>query len=137
MSKEYSAGIVVYRKKNNQLEYLLLHYNAGHWDFPKGHIEAGENKEQAALRELKEEAGLRTTINPNFFYEFSYSFTKDGSTQADKTVYFFVGQASDNEVKLSHEHKGFEWLPFNQASKKITYKNAQELLCEVHVFLSE
>ena len=29
-------------------EYLVLHYEAGHWDFPKGHLEEGESEEDAA-----------------------------------------------------------------------------------------
>ena len=40
------------------IQYLLLKHRAGHWNFPKGLIEKGEKLEQAALREVKEEAGL-------------------------------------------------------------------------------
>jgi 8-oxo-dGTP pyrophosphatase MutT (NUDIX family) len=33
-------------------------YGAGHWDFPKGHIEKNENEMAAVLREVKEETGI-------------------------------------------------------------------------------
>ncbi len=37
---------------------LLLKHVSGHWVFPKGHVEAGEDDLQAALREVAEEAGV-------------------------------------------------------------------------------
>ena len=56
MIDERSAGAVVfYMGENSEPEYLLLHYSAGHWDFPKGNIEAGENEKQTATREIREE----------------------------------------------------------------------------------
>ena len=59
MKAVQSAGIVVYYQENKHIEYLVLQYAAGHWDFEKGHIETGETKEEAAKRELMEEAGLQ------------------------------------------------------------------------------
>ena len=43
---------------DSEPEYLLLHYSAGHWDFPKGNIEAGENEKQTAIREIWEETSI-------------------------------------------------------------------------------
>jgi 8-oxo-dGTP pyrophosphatase MutT (NUDIX family) len=58
------AGGVVFRVVGNQRQYLLVRARdpAGAWVFPKGHIEVGESPEQAALREVAEEAGVRATI---------------------------------------------------------------------------
>lgn len=53
MEHIYSAGIITYTTDNNETSYLLLHYNAGHWDFPKGKMEPGETKQETALRELQ------------------------------------------------------------------------------------
>src|SRR5260221_14596308 len=90
----FSAGIIVYRIEDDQIEYLLLQYNAGHWDFAKGKIEKGETKEEAALRELDEETGLSAEIQPTFEETFSYIFHDYDKQLAQKTVYFFVGQAT-------------------------------------------
>ncbi|MFZ5500518.1 MAG: NUDIX domain-containing protein, partial [Candidatus Micrarchaeota archaeon] len=56
MPDEKSCGIVLFSEDGGRL-YLLLHYTAGHWDFPKGHVEADESEAETALRELLEETG--------------------------------------------------------------------------------
>lgn len=131
-----SAGIITYRNNNGQPEYLLLHYVAGHWDFPKGKMKPGETQEEAALRELKEETGLTATIDPGFLESISYQLTIDNQT-AQKEVYFFVGQATSSHVKLSHEHQNYAWMPYEQALKKLTYDNARELLKSAHLYITE
>jgi len=135
MKKHYSAGVVVYRKHKDTIEYLLLHYSAGHWDFSKGHMEEGETKEQTALRELKEESGLTATIEPGFTASFSYYFKDYDNVESHKEVYFFVGKAHDEKIKLSDEHQDFAWLPYEQALEKLTYENAKKLLKDAHEFV--
>ena len=136
MKQVTSAGIVVYREHNNQREYLLLHYASGHWDFAKGHLEAGETIEQAAHRELFEEAGITAQVHDGFKHSFAYTLTgRDGMPEL-KTVYFFAGKALSDNIRLSHEHKDFMWLPYADAIKKLTYDNARNLLYNVHHFLN-
>ncbi len=136
MKREFSAGVVVFYRHKETIEYLLLHYESGHWDFPKGHIEKGETKQETALRELQEEAGITANLIAGFEESFEYFF-KNAKTHEliNKTVYFFVGQTHTKKITLSHEHIGYEWLEYKQALKKITYKNAQNLLKKIHAFL--
>lgn len=130
-----SAGIVLFRNKNTQREYLLLHYLGGHWDFAKGKLEEGETKEQAALRELQEETSLSAQLLPGFLESLSYIFKEQGGL-VKKTVYFFVGKAQKGDVRLSHEHQGFVWLAYKQAYEKLTYQNAREILDKAESFLN-
>ncbi len=139
MNFEFSAGVVVYIQTEQGREYLLLHYEAGHWDFPKGHIEQGETKHEAALRELQEETGIADiTIIDHFEDSFTYFF-KNPQTHVliKKTVYFFIGRSSSKQVTLSDEHVGYEWLPYERAHEQLTYKNAKELLANVDEFLQK
>uniref|UniRef100_A0A0R3S4V9 Bis(5'-nucleosyl)-tetraphosphatase [asymmetrical] n=1 Tax=Elaeophora elaphi TaxID=1147741 RepID=A0A0R3S4V9_9BILA len=55
-----AAGMLVYRHKAGQIEYLLLQasYSPYHWSPPKGHVNPGEDEWSAALRETFEEAGI-------------------------------------------------------------------------------
>jgi bis(5'-nucleosidyl)-tetraphosphatase len=134
MKHLYSAGIIpyAYDTKTDELLYLLLHYTAGHWDFPKGKMEKDETKEDAALRELHEETGLSATLDDNFLDTIAYIFTDYDTQLAHKTVYFFMGKATGKEVILSDEHIGFAWLSYKDALATLTYDNAKKVLKNAH-----
>ena len=150
MPKEKSAGAIIYRKEDNIIYYLLLHYPAinrkgGHWEFAKGHIEEGESEEKTVKREIAEETGIKDIeIIPGFkkylkyFFRQTYGLEGEARKKAPwifKLVAFYVAETSTKEVKISPEHIGFAWLPFDEAFKKITYKNSKELLKEVNEFI--
>ena len=141
MPKEQSAGAVIFRIDNKEPHYLLLHYPTSkmakkeYWDFPKGHLEKGETKKQAAAREVAEETGLRRiTFVPGFEENIQYYFRVQGKT-IFKTVVFFLALTKKKEVKISFEHKGFVWLPFEKAMKKLKFANARRILRTAHRFL--
>jgi 8-oxo-dGTP pyrophosphatase MutT (NUDIX family) len=133
--KEISAGIIPYRECEGEREYLLLLYPGGHWSFPKGHLESGEDFEETALRELEEETSIspdRVLLDEEFKYKFKYKYTRDDQLM-DKTVHYFAGKVpSDVEVSLSFEHEDYRWLAYQEAKEKITYQNATEMLEEFH-----
>ena len=133
MKHIHSAGIVTYTIDNdNTILFLLLHYEAGHWDLPKGKIEPGETKQEAALRELMEETGLTTELDNGFEETIGYIFTDYDKQLAQKTAYFFTGKATSTDVKLSDEHIGYKWLPYKDALEQLTYDNAKGLLKKAH-----
>ncbi|MBI2142002.1 NUDIX domain-containing protein [Candidatus Woesearchaeota archaeon] len=132
---EKSAGLVIFHKGNGGTKYLLLHYDAGHWDFPKGHLEEGETDMDAALRELKEETGISgASIIDSFSEKLGYFYRRDGKV-IRKEVVFFLAEAKTDEVKLSFEHIGFEWLQFDDALPRITFKNSRDILSKANTFL--
>jgi len=135
--REKSAGAVIFRKEKGRIKYLLLHYELGHWDFPKGHIEKNETPKEAAKREIKEETGIeKLEFLDGFRYVLKYFFKREGKL-VFKTVIFFLAKTTTKKVKLSFEHIGFKWLSFENALKQLTFKNAKELLKKANEFISK
>lgn len=137
MPVEKSAGAVVFRRSKNKIEYLLLHYRAGHWDFPKGHIEKGESEEDALRREVFEETGIRDLkLIPGFRKTIKYFFKARpdkrekirGKDTILKLVVFYLAETKTKKVKISFEHVGYKWLPYDSALKQLTFKNAKDIL---------
>ena len=121
--------------KNSEITYLLLQYEAGHWDFVKGNVEPNESEKDTVLRELKEETGIVATQTIEGFREkISYFYRRQGSS-VSKEVVFFLIEAGTKKVALSFEHIGFEWLNYERALEKLTFKNAKDVLQKAHAFL--
>ena len=134
MLHEKSCGAVVFFR-NVQLKYLLLQYEAGHWDFVKGNVEPNESETDTVLRELKEETGIVATQTIEGFRErIQYFYRRQGET-IQKEVVFYLIQADTEKVELSFEHVGYAWLDYPDALEKLTFKNAKDVLQKADAFL--
>ncbi|MBI2129874.1 NUDIX domain-containing protein [Candidatus Woesearchaeota archaeon] len=134
MPDETSAGAVVFRK-DGETKYLLLQYRAGHWDFPKGNIEKGEEEKETAAREIKEETGIaEISFAEGFKERIKYFYRREGRL-ISKEVVFYLIETKQKEVKISFEHIGYEWLNFADALAKVTFKNSKEILKKANEFL--
>ncbi|MCL5985996.1 MAG: NUDIX domain-containing protein [Actinobacteria bacterium] len=137
MRNERSSGFIVFRQENDRRLYLLLHYEAGHWDFVKGNIEDGEEELKAATRELKEEAGITDIkIVDGFRERIGYFYKRDG-VLIRKEVIFFAGTTKESEVKLSFEHTGYVWADYDEAMKVLTYKTARNVLALAEKYMKQ
>jgi bis(5'-nucleosidyl)-tetraphosphatase len=136
---QQSAGFVVFRREKNAGErlFLLLDYGK-HWDYPKGHLEAKETPLDAARRELTEETGIEEIqILPGFARQITYFFREKKKGVVRKTVVFYLGQTSVTEIKLSEEHVGFAFLPYQEARRRLTFPSARQVLEEADKFLED
>ncbi len=135
MEKHSSAGLVLFRKEKIKTFYLILHYESGHWDFPKGGIEEGESLKETAARECEEETGIKDINFIDGFKErITYMFKTKGSL-VSKEVFYLLGETKTKEVKLSYEHIGYEWVEYDKAYEKVTFKNSKDVLKKANDFL--
>lgn len=137
MVREKSCGAVLYRKTADGIKYLLLHYEAGHWDFPKGHQEKGEDEKQAAVREIAEETGIEDAeFADNFRETVNYFFIREGDT-VHKEVAFFAASTIANKVSISKEHIGYAWAGYENALKRLTYETSKDLLRKAKEYIEK
>ncbi len=141
MPVEKSAGAIVFKKTEDKIYYLLLNYAAldkvekTYWGFSKGHIEKGEKIEETVKREIEEETGIKDLKFIEDFKETEKYFFKWENKNILKFVTFYLAETKTEDVKISGEHIGYKWLPFEQALERLTFKNAKEILKKAHNFL--
>src|SRR5574337_476352 len=104
MPREISAGVILCRRAPEPY-YLLLHYESGHWDFPKGHIEPGEDAQQTARRELKEETGISEICFVAGYKQTLRYFFRQKGIGIFKIVIYFLAETDQSEVSLSEDRK--------------------------------
>ncbi len=127
--EERSAGFVLFRRFDDRRHYLLLrHRNGGHWAFPKGRIEPGEDELETARREVEEETGIDMLEPiPGFREVSAYRFDREGRTIAKTVVYFLAGVDAE-KIRLSSEHADAAWLDADGARKRLTYAESRRIL---------
>ena len=91
------------------------------WTFPKGKLERGETWEQAALREVEEETGLRCRLG-----DFAGT-TRYPMRGSEKEVRWFL-MACDGEPRAQNEVDEVRWVTHDEARELLSYDYDRELL---------
>jgi len=128
-AQEFSAGGVVYKKEGTEYKFALILDAYDKWTFPKGHIEPGEDKEKAALREVGEETGLTRAKSCGYLGSIDIKVKEPNKAPVPKTVYYYLMETADQELKITKEPevKDAKWADKEEALKIISYENALEI----------
>ncbi|OIO64185.1 hypothetical protein AUJ68_06900 [Candidatus Woesearchaeota archaeon CG1_02_57_44] len=85
----------------------------GQWDLPGGKLETGEDMQEALIREIEEETGLKATD-----IRLLCAFSQDEpSRYGIRLGYAVQVNGSNKDITLSHEHTEFAWVPVEQLAK--------------------
>ncbi|MGZ4203480.1 MAG: NUDIX hydrolase [Thermoleophilaceae bacterium] len=93
------------------------------WSFPKGKLEPGETEEQAALREVLEEAGIEAELGRELGVV-SYRDPKD----RPKTVRYWEMRRRGGDFTPNREVTELRWLPPEEAEAELSYDRDREIL---------
>ncbi|HUI64852.1 MAG TPA: NUDIX pyrophosphatase [Bacteroidota bacterium] len=137
-----SAGVIevcVFRFTRDRPEYLLLRRSPdenlypGMWQIVTGTTEENEKAYEAALREVREETALR----PERFWIVPYTNAfYDRHSDAVILIPFFAAQVrSSDDPVLSAEHSAGEWLPYDQALKRLVWPGQRRGVEIVHQYI--
>jgi 8-oxo-dGTP pyrophosphatase MutT (NUDIX family) len=96
------------------------------WSLPKGKLDPGEDFEQAAVREVEEETGLRCRIDRTLG-DTSYRDRKDRA----KLVRYFEMHPEGGEFAPNDEVDEMRWVPIGDASDLLTYDFDRELVSKL------
>lgn len=126
MIYEKSCGGVII---NGDQVLLIKNKRSQHWSFPKGHMEKGESPVQTALREIREETGLKVIIKPDVSSTINYNPT----TEVNKDVTYFLARPWGGILKAQEsEVSELEWLSIDEALEEITYEQEKEVLRKIY-----
>jgi 8-oxo-dGTP pyrophosphatase MutT (NUDIX family) len=125
---EVSAGGLVFRQSAAGLQALLIGRGTPRvWTLPKGHVEARETLEIAALREVREETGCWAEIFTKLS-EISYWFYLNGAKHKKSVHFYLMRYLSGDTANHDHEVDEAAWFEVKAAKRALKYVNEKRLV---------
>jgi 8-oxo-dGTP pyrophosphatase MutT (NUDIX family)/phosphohistidine phosphatase SixA len=124
-----AAGAILWRKEKDSLKVLLIHRGRyDDWSWPKGKLDKGEGVSEAAVREIREETGIKVSLGPKLF-ESKYLLA-NGSK---KVVHYWSAKVTDSALKKQkfkpdEEVSSIKWVSIAEARKLLTYTHDNDPL---------
>ena len=125
---EVSAGGLVLRRRESAFDALLIGRGMPRvWTLPKGHVEARESYEQAALREVREETGCWAEIVTKL-NDISYWFYLNHLKHKKSVTFYLMRYLSGDTANHDHEVDEARWFDVAAAKRSLKYVNEKRLI---------
>ena len=137
--EQVSAGGVVYRRRDGVVEIVIVRTaSEGRWQLPKGLIDEGETNEIAALREVREEAGVDAELIARIdTIDYWFVAGRDGErVRYHKFVHFYLMRYVSGDI-ADHDHEIAEtlWIDCDNALAKLDFKSEREVVKKAAVMI--
>jgi len=138
--EQTSAGGVAYRPNGATHEVALISVGpTGRWQLPKGLVDEGESAEQAALREVREEAGIETDLvaHVQTIQYWYYGERRGERVRFRKQVHFYLLAYRRGRIE-DHDHEVAEarWVGFEEAAQLLAFRSEREVLEKARALLA-
>ena len=128
MLVEAAGGVVTRSNANGELEFLVVHRpRYGDWSLPKGKLERGESFEDAAVREVEEETGVRCTLG----HEIGSQRYVDRHGRNKLVRYWHMTPVASRPRPADAEVDGVRWVSTGDAAALLSYDADRQLIAEV------
>ena len=125
---EVSSGGLVLRRRESAYDALLIGRGTPRiWTLPKGHVEARESHEQAALREVREETGCWAEIVTKL-NDISYWFYLNHLKHKKSVTFYLMRYLSGDTANHDHEVDEARWFDVAAAKRSLKYVNEKRLI---------
>jgi 8-oxo-dGTP diphosphatase len=128
---QISAGGVAFRRSDSKPEIAIVSVKPKlRWQLPKGIVDPGESPQVAAVREVREEAGVETElIRLIETIEYWYRSAKNGKpVRYHKFVHFYLMEYKSGDVSQhDHEVEEARWVSFEEALELLDFKSEREV----------
>jgi 8-oxo-dGTP pyrophosphatase MutT (NUDIX family) len=128
VAREFSAGGVVVRDRDCVVIVPTRRAADGRrvLALPKGHPDGDETPQDAALREVREEAGVEARAVEKLG-DVRYFYQRDGRRIAKVVSFFLLEYVVGEPAEHDHEVEEARWMPLEEAAQALTYKGEREM----------
>ena len=125
-----SAGGVVFRRTGSGIEVALIATKGKSvWTLPKGLIDPGEQPEQTAVREIREETGLIGRILAPLGEKSFWFYLKSENMRCKKSVSYFLVECIGGAIEeFGPEVDDARWFPLDEALSMVSYRSDLDLI---------
>jgi 8-oxo-dGTP pyrophosphatase MutT (NUDIX family) len=129
---QVSAGGVAFRRSGGRVEVVICNIMPERrWQLPKGLIDEGETVETAAVREVREEAGVDAEIVATLDkieYWFIAHHTGERARYHKRVHFFLMNYLSGDVADHDHEVAEARWVPIDEAVEMLSFKSEREIV---------